>query len=305
MAHEHASRAALILGCGYLGRRIATRLIEQGVTVFGSTRQPARAAQLAALGVRPLLVHVTQRLTFAALAPALAQPSLDVYYLIPPGRADAHTTPQQVVREGIANTLAALSRASIHRAVLASSTAVYGQSHGCDVDADTPAQPHDERARCLLDGEQHWLAQGSVARVVRLAGLYGPGRIIGLSSLRESAPIVGDPQAMLNLIHVDDAAELLVTIASSDTAATIELGCDGSPAPRIDYYRHLASLAGLPEPAVLDDERAARELGLSTERLRRSSSKVCRNDPTRKRTGWSPSYPDYRAGLVAAMRIPG
>ncbi len=304
MAHDQETRAALILGCGYLGRRIATRLIERGVTVFGSTRQPARAAQLASLGIKPLLVQVTQRLTFAALAPALTQKSLDVYYLIPPGRNDAHSTPQQVIIEGITNTLASLSRASIHRAVLASSTAVYGQSNGSDVDADTQAQPHDERGRLLLQGEQLWLAQGPAARVVRLAGLYGPGRIIGLDSLRENAPIVGDPSALLNLIHVDDAAELLVTVASSDSAAAIELGSDGAPAQRIDYYRHLASLSGLPEPTVLDNERAARELGLSTERLRRSSSKACRNEATRRRTGWSPSYPDYRVGLAAAMRIP-
>src|SRR5690606_24618246 len=81
-----ASSAALIVGCGYLGRRLAQRLLEDGRCVYGTTRSLQKARRLAELGVRPLIVEVTQPVTLAALTPALEAASLDVYHLVPPGR---------------------------------------------------------------------------------------------------------------------------------------------------------------------------------------------------------------------------
>ena len=60
---------ALIVGCGYLGRRVAALLLDRGLVVFGTVRRPSRARDLAALGVHPLVVSVTESQTMAALEP--------------------------------------------------------------------------------------------------------------------------------------------------------------------------------------------------------------------------------------------
>ncbi|MFW6060387.1 MAG: NAD-dependent epimerase/dehydratase family protein [Phycisphaeraceae bacterium] len=295
---------ALIVGCGYLGMHLAARLIGRGVTVFGTTRSETRARQLARLGVQPLIVHVTQPVTLAALRPALEADALDVYYMIPPGRPDRSPTPRQTILGGAAHVLKALrnSHANVRRAVLVSSTAVYGQADGQRIDADTPPHPTGERSRLLLEGETHWLTAGRQYHVLRLAGIYGPTRIIGQRALQDGAPLIGNPDALLNLIHVDDAAALLIALMTADAPARVELGCDGHPVPRLAYYTHLAQRLGVPAPEVIDDEQAARQFGLNLDRLRRSASKALDNIRTCQRTGWTPQYPTYRQGLDAALQ---
>lgn len=300
------SPTALIVGCGYLGMHTAARLLERGVSVFGTTRSETRAAQLAGLGIRPMLAHVTQPLTLAALRPALEADSLDVYYMVPPGRPGRSPTPRQTVLGGTAHVLKALrnSGANVRRAVLVSSSAVYGQSAGERVDADTEPAPGGERSRLLREGEKLWLNGGEAFYVLRLAGIYGPARIIGQEAVEQHAPLIGDPEALLNLIHVDDAVELLLAIMSADEPGRIELGCDGNPVPRLEYYTHLAERLGAPPPSVVDDEEAAKRFGLNVERLRRSASKALDNIVTCRRTGWTPSYPTFRQGLDAALNPP-
>ncbi|MEX2389281.1 MAG: NAD-dependent epimerase/dehydratase family protein, partial [Phycisphaeraceae bacterium] len=280
-------------------------LVDRGQTVYATTRSPDKARQLAGLGVRPLLVHITQPVTLAALTPVLAADPLDVYHMIPPGRPGQSPSPRQVVLGGIAHMVKTLRRAArVHRAILVSSTAVYGQHDGQLVDADTPPRTTDERGKLLLDGEHLWLQAGDAYHVLRLAGLYGPGRVIGLAAVHQGAPLLGNPQALLNLIHVDDAAALLHAFADADAPGRIELGCDGHPVPRLDYYNHLARLLGVAPPAVLDADAAARQfpgIRLNLDRLRRSSSKALDNIPTCRRTHWRPQFPNYRQGLDDAL----
>src|SRR5690606_15695813 len=134
---------ALIIGCGYLGRALAGKLLARGATVYGTTQSRPHAEELFAMGVRPMLLSVTQRPTFASLRPALDCDTLDVYYLVPPGHArDDGPTPRNIILGGIAYTLNALRTArGLRRAVLTSSTAVYGQTGGERVDADTSPHP--------------------------------------------------------------------------------------------------------------------------------------------------------------------
>ncbi len=291
--------AALIVGCGYLGRRLASALVAKDRTVYATTRDQAKTSALAALGVRPLILSVTQPVTYASLTPALQAASLDVYYLIPPGRSAGSPTPRQVVLGGVAHIVKALRGSNVRRAVLVSSSAVYGQADGARVDADTQPQVNNERAELLLKGEALWLDAGPNYTVLRLAGLYGPGRIVGIQAVRDRAPLVGNPHAMLNLIHADDAVSLLLAMSDAPAPGRVELGSDGRPVPRIEYYRYLAQKLGVPAPEPMDDLTAAARLGLNAERLARSSNKALDNTASRRRTGWSPRFTDYRLGLDA------
>ncbi len=301
---DSMAREALVIGCGFLGQVLAGALMARGVTVYATTRREERARELAERGVRALIVDVLQPVTFAALRPALASELLDVYCLLPPGRmADQGDPARDPALRGLGNVLDALEGAWIHRAIMVSSTAVYSHTAGRRVDADTapvptPApDPGNDRAARLLRLERLWLDGGAPFRVLRLAGLYGPGRIVGLEAVRGGHPLVGDAEAMLNLIHVEDAAELLIAFARADEAHAVELGSDGSPTPRLAYYTELARRVGVSPPEVVDDETAALELGLNLDRLRRASSKRCDPEPTCARTGWRPRYRDFRMAL--------
>ena len=300
--HNHFDQlapAALIIGCGYLGKHLAIKLRElrPDITLFGAVRSQDSARKLAGLGVKPLLADVTQPITLAAAQPAMATQTLDAYYMVPPGRAGSHPGPEATINKGITNANKMLGGLDIRKAVLVSSTAVYGQSNGELVNAETSPNPQSERANLLYHGEQLWLNANTRNHVLRLSGIYGPKRIVGLKAVSENAPIVGNANALLNLIHVDDAVQLLLAMMQSQTAGRIELGTDGMPRQRVDYYNMLADLIAAPKPAVLDDQQAAEQLGLNLERLRRASSKRLDNTLTRERTGWSPQHTDLQQSI--------
>jgi len=295
---------ALIVGCGFVGKLLASKLVQRGVRVLGVVRGEASANELAALGVEPLRASVTDRDALTAvLKRVVGVDMLDVYYLVPPGRPDANdaTLPRRTVLDGPSHLYAALEGTRVRRVAAASSTAVYGQTEGEHVDADTPAVAGDERGQLLLDGEHAWRETGLPVHIVRFAGLYGPGRIIGMQAVRGGAPLVGDPGAWLNLIHGDDAADLMIAMMTAKSPGGVELGSDGSPVTRIDYYTTLARSLGVPPPRVLDPAAAAAHLNLPAAKLPRSTSKRCDNVITCRRTGWLPRHPHFLSGLRASF----
>ena len=102
-----------------------------------------------------------------------------------------------------------------HRFVYASSTGVYGQEGGVEVDEDSAAEPRHESGRVCREGEDlvaHRFGRETNIPTVslRFAGLYGPGRIVRREAIVRGEPIVGDPARFLNLIHIDDAATAAV-----------------------------------------------------------------------------------------------
>jgi nucleoside-diphosphate-sugar epimerase len=309
-AQTALAQTALILGCGFLGQILARKLIARAITVYGTVRSERSATHLAALGVRPLILSVTQKVTLAAIRPLYDAGSIDVYYMIPPGPMDKDPGAARVVMEGLKNITTALRQARIRSGVLVSSTSVYGKAAGSTpdgmVDADTVPEPADDRSRLLLEGENLWLAARSPNRVARLAGLYGPGRIIGKQAVLDGSPIAGDPQAAINLIHVQDAADLLIHMAqpnaleSAPGPARVELGVDNKPVARIDYYTHLAGLLGAKPPSIMT-EAQANLLGLNVARLRNAANKRCSSRLTQQRTLWRPVYESYIEGLADAL----
>jgi nucleoside-diphosphate-sugar epimerase len=279
---------ALIIGCGFLGRVLARQLRGDGLQVIGTVRRDSSVEALRAIDVEAVTIDITAEDGARQLA-ELARDSAvtDVYACVPPG-IDADPA---AVFTAVA---AALRPLPLRRALLTSSTAVYGDHDGARVDADTPIAPTDPRGRRLFDIERAWLSIGQTARVVRLAGLYGPGRVIGAGAIRGGTAIGGNPDDFLNLIHVEDAAALLRAVASSDVAATIELGADGIAMTRRDYYNALAALLGTGATFEADGD------GFGA--ARRAGSRLCDIAITCRRTGWHPRFADARlqiAGLLS------
>lgn len=285
MSRNPATTAALVIGCGFLGLALSRQLQAAGAVVEVTTRSSIRAAQLVRHGLQARLLDLATPATWTASRELIAAAAVDVFVLIPPSGI--------TVVDGRPVSFAAfvhwLHGLPLRRAVLASSTGIYGDHGGATVTAETPVEPHTDREHKLNALERCWLDASDLTRVVRLAGLYGPGRVIGKRSLLAGEAIGGSPQHCLNLIEAGDAAALLRVCATNDGCNRIELGTDGQPVSRLEYYSHLAALLKAPPP-VFGGAPARGE-----------GSRRCDGASTIARTGWRPRYPDFRAGVAAAL----
>ena len=241
-ASEPATR--LVVGCGYLGTRVAAGWLAAGDRVVAVTRRQERAKELAALGIEPLVADVTTP-DFAA-AGALPDAG-SVFWAVGFDRSSG-TTHRDVHVTGLGRLLDALP--GTPRVILSSSTGVWGDEDGRVVTEQTPAHPTREAGRVLLEAES--LLRGHARGpgvALRFAGLYGPGRLPRIADLRAGRPIAADPDSWLNLVHVDDAAEIVRLIAAAPAPRPLYVVSDGRPVLRRDWYGRLAELSASPPPA--------------------------------------------------------
>lgn len=231
----------LVVGCGYLGERLASRWREAGSPVWGLVRTPTRVPGLASAGVEPIVADV------AAIEPLPSLPEVDtVVWSVGFDRSAGHAY-RDVHVGGLDRLLAALP--GHPRVVFVSSTGVWGRLDGHVVDETTPPHPDREAGRVLLEAEatlrDHRLGPGTV---LRLAGIYGPGRLPRLDDVRAGRPIVADPDSWLNLIHVDDAVRVIMAVADHPAPGPLYVVSDGHPLRRRDFYERLAIVTASPPP---------------------------------------------------------
>ena len=282
----------LIVGCGYLGLRLARRWRRQGEQVFVTTRSAHREKILASEGLQPIRWDVTHE----------AIPRLpvveSVVFAIGFDRQAGYPI-QDVYVDGLGRVLASCQQ-SVRRILYISSTGVYGQSDGRWVDETAPAQPDREGGRACLAAEQllqHHPMFGQKAIILRLAGIYGPGRLPQLEPLRQGRPLAVAADAFLNLIHVDDAVRVIAVCERQTQPPQVFCVSDGQPVRREDFYRHLAALIGSQDPSFESPsenssqaKRARANKRISNQRLVRETSIVF-------------AYPSFREGLTAIMQL--
>lgn len=269
----------LIVGCGYLGERVGSIWRDAGDEVYATTRGP-RADALSRVGLRPLILDVTRGSALVDL------PEVEtVVFAV--GRdkrssatmLDIHTTGLRVVLDALP--------ASTGRVIYVSSTGVYGQDAGEWVDEESECEPMTEGGQACVLGERLFLAhaRGRDAVVLRLAGLYGPGRVPRLAGVAAGTPIARSPDAYLNLIHLEDAAGAVVSAADSGpTARRTYVVSDGNPPTLGEYTARLAT-----------------QLGVASPRFEGGSGrgKRVRNTKAVQELGVRLTYPSYREGLAA------
>ncbi len=281
----------LIFGCGYLGLRVAERWVAMGTPVCAVTRYQERASSLKSRGIEAIVGDIMTPETLRQLPVADA-----VLFAVGHDRRCGHSIRELYVG-GLKNVLEHLPQ-GVSRFIYVSSTGVFGQSDGSWVDEASPCVPTREGGRACWEAElllqQHPL--GRRATVLRVAGLYGPGRIPRSKELAAGLPIDAPCEGYLNLIHVDDAASAV--IAADGRAPLPSLYCvsDGHPVVRRDYFRHLAALLGAAEPQFREPRHDAPAA------LRASASKRVSNERLLRQLGCQLQYPSYREGLAAIVR---
>jgi nucleoside-diphosphate-sugar epimerase len=273
------SEPVLVIGCGYLGRRVAAAWRDRGRTVYALTR--GRAAELASPGCVPLIGDVTNPSSLKHL------PQVEtVLYAVGRDRL-AGTSMQDVYVTGLSNVLAALPPPG--KFLYVSSSSVFGQTGGEWVTEDSPTDPAEESGRVVLEAEQVLKSQFPSAVMLRFTGIYGPGRLLREREIRSGTPLVGDADKWLNLIHVDDGVRAVLAAEARATPGEIYNVSDGEPVTRRDYYTELARVLGAPPARFIPGPNARGETH------RRVS-----NAKAREQLGFVPHYRDYQAGLAVS-----
>lgn len=281
--------AKLVIGCGYLGERVARLWKARGAHVHVTTRSANRAEWWRAQGYTPHVLDVTSPSTLGELP--LSQ---TVLYAVGHDRSK-ETSIHQVQVDGLRWVLEALP-AETGRFLYISSTGVYGQSEGEWVDETSPTQPRREGGRACLAAEQllavHPLGMRSL--VLRLAGLYGPGRLPHREQLAQGLPLQIREEGFLNLIHVDDAARIILLAEERGTPPRTYVVSDGHPVRRGDYYAEYCRLIGAPPPCFIPPPPG-------DEPTRAAESKRIRIDRVMRELSPDFLYPSYREGLAAIL----
>jgi nucleoside-diphosphate-sugar epimerase len=278
---------ALVIGCGYLGRRVAERWRDAGAQVFATTRRAEYAEELRRAGLLPLVCDVLQPDTLQGL------PSVDVVaHAVALDRASAASM-REVYVGGLRNVLEQLLRPA--RFVYVSSSSVYGQTDGSWTDETAEANPEEPAGQVVLEAERLLHSKLPGAIVLRFSGIYGPGRLLRRQAIEAGEPITADPEKWLNLIHVEDGARAVLAAAERGEPGRIYNVTDGAPVRRRDFYSEMARLLGAPPPRL-----AAPAAGAQLPPHERGNRRIS-NSRLREELGVELAYPDYRAGLAAAV----
>lgn len=212
---------------------------------------------------------------------------------------------QDVYAEGLQNVLATIP-ANIRHAIYISTTGVYGTAGGGWVDETTPPDPQRDGGKASLAAEEILRAHplGRRSAILRLAGIYGPGRVPYLDKLKANEPIAAPSAGWLNLIHVDDAARIVVAmdrwLAERELSDGPHVFCvsDRSPVVRGEYYAEAARLVGAPPPRFTTpaaDSAAAARAG-ADKRVNNAKLRTWMDEAQ-----ISFQYPSYREGLAQIL----
>jgi nucleoside-diphosphate-sugar epimerase len=279
--------AKLVVGCGYLGHRVASRWRARGEEVFVTTRSDSRLGQFAAAGLHPIRLDVTRP------GPWPRPPDIETVLLAVGYDRRAEATIHQVYVDGLRRVLDWLTP-PLERVIYVSSTGVYGQTDGEWVDETSPCHPTRAGGRACLAAEQ-LLAKhpaGRHAIVLRLAGIYGNGRLPRRTYVERGEPIPAVADGWLNLIHVEDAAAAVLAAEHGARPPDTYVVSDGHPVIRRQFYEEMARQLGVPCPPF----RAPP--GNSTPRARGGGSKRVRNRKLLAELQMALAFPSYREGLA-------
>ena len=282
----------LIVGCGYLGQQVAARLPREHHRVLATVTRESSAQALRARGYRALCLDLDS-------APDFAPPSepYRVLYLVPPPSSGTQDP-------RIRHLLWAMHAHPPLRLVYASSSSVYGDRQGAWVDEASPVDATTDTAARRLHAERsvmQWCSEHGITGVIlRLAGIYGPGRL-PLERLRTGRPVVREDEAGLsNRIHVDDLARSCIAALQHPAPQTLYNIADGHPASTTAFLHALASCSGLPQAPEIPLHDALAQASPTQARFLRESRRL---DVSRMRRDLVTDllFPDFNAGLNASM----
>jgi nucleoside-diphosphate-sugar epimerase len=255
------------------------------------TRSPAKAEKFRQLGWEAItadIVHPAQ--------PLKLPPADEVLFAVGHERSGSLSAEEAHV-QGLRQVLDALGDPP-RRLIYISSTGVYGQAHAEIIDENSPCAPLRPGGRACLAAEECLRNSGFAGRgvVLRLAGIYGPGRLPRADDLLAGRSIDAPSDGYLNLIHVDDAASIIASGLADIEPPAMFVVSDGHPVIRREYYAEAARILGAPPPRFTQPDPAspASQRAGSDKRISPARLLAVLREPLK--------YPTYREGLAAIVR---
>ncbi|MGJ8513872.1 Protein YeeZ [Carnimonas sp. R-84981] len=279
-----ASRTILIVGCGDIGSALGLQLQAQGYRVIGARRD----SRSVPASFEAIQLDVGDNASVSAL------PDADVLVYAISADKFEESAYQSAYSQGLDNILSEFEqRPQPPRQVLfVSSTSVYAQSSGEVVDESSPTTPDRFSGQIMCQAEQRLINSPLPGSVVRLSGIYGPGRERLINQARDGYTVPQNPAVFTNRIHRDDAAGVLAFLIEryqqGDAVDDIYLASDDEPATLYEVMTWLAQRLDVTPSQQLDAS------------ARRRSNKRCSNARL-KAQGYRFRYPSFREGYADVL----
>lgn len=299
MGSLHGKRL-VVFGCGYVGSAVARAAVAAGARVEALTRNPEKAVALRALGLSKVIMAELSASEWHGQIEGGAD--FVVNCVSSGGGPDGY---RRSYLEGMASIIAwaAQNKTPLGTMIYTSSTSVYPQGDGAVVEETALAEGATTNGKVIRESER-LLEQVSVAVcrrwfILRLAGIYGPGRHHLLNQLREGVTELGGSGAhRLNLIHRDDIVSGVLACLAAPAGITSQIFnvADTAPVAREEVVRWLAEYLKRPMP-VFDGVPGTRRGGEPM------PDRVIASGKIQRVLGWQPKYADYRAGFEAILKM--
>jgi nucleoside-diphosphate-sugar epimerase len=280
-----------VIGCGYTGREAARRWQSAGARVTGFAASPSSLEAIRGLSIEARALDLDSGLPLRPIHAEL------VLYCVPPPNAGSGDL-------RLARCLTALQDAT-RRIIYLSTTGVYGNQADRWVSEDTPLAPTNDRAQRRVAAEgaiRYWADARSVSWVLlRVAGIYGPGRL-PLDRLRRAEPAIRHEEANPgNRIHVQDLAQACIAAAALPVRRNgIYNIADGNHESATAFLERVARLSGLPTPPLISREEARRRLSAVAMSFLDDSRRID-NRRMREELGVQLAFADPDAGIRASL----
>lgn len=263
---------ALIAGCGYVGEAAAKLFLAGGWDVVAWTRSKNSAQELTRRGIEARAVELTDRTNLARDG---VMPDLVLHCASARGNDYA-----KVYRDGAENLVRVLPNA---RLIFTSSTSVYAQRDGSLVSEESSAEPAHENGKILRAAEEIVLANGGT--VLRLAGIYGPGRSFLLQRVLDRKPVALGHDHFVNQAHRDDIAAAILFLAQPSRIQSPRIFnvVDDAPTLRREILQWISRRLAIPLHQIAGQEPPSKR-GDSNKRV--SNARL-------RALGWQPTYPTY------------
>lgn len=283
-----AGKRLVILGCGYVGTAVALEALSRGMRVSALTRSEPSALMLREQGIEAVAADLAGEAWHDCIA---AGPEF-VLNSVSSGGGGLEGYRRSYV-DGMASIVAWARRGGrVGTLVYTSSTSVYPQDGGAIVDETASTEAVGERGGLLLEAENQLRGATEVCQrwfVLRLAGIYGPGRHHFIDQAR-SGEMSGRGENRLNLAHRDDIVAAIWSCFAAPEGIANEVFnvADDAPAPKAEVAAWIAAQAGRPPPRFTEQPLPGRR-AITPDR-------IIANEKLKTRLGWRPRYPSFREG---------
>lgn len=278
----------LLLGCGYTLERVAKSL-PQG-TFVATVQSEASARLLSKLGIPFRICNLKDKDSISKIFDEYPNIKILVDSVPPLPAADSKGWTM-----GVRNVIASLENTKLERIIYLSTTGVFGVSDGSIVYEDTDTNPDNPKSQARIDCENLYRRSGIPIVSLRIAGIYGPSRGIGLSIKQGRIPDLGPANRWTNRIHVEDLATVLtflILVPLNHELPEIICACDDEPAPVETILEHYLNLLGIQSSLPKDSMQSVQ----TSQSSRSNSNQRISNSLMKSLTGLNLKYPSFREG---------